>query len=477
MSRPTLFPIVAGLLGLALSSAPAAAQSPAAFVPEPSRQVTGPLQLPSNLPANLTLPDGVVIIPLPSVSGDPRFEVWLPPGISGSPTNIERFQIQVPLAAILPPFEPRPALIGYHFFGVSEQAVFNQDIPLRCASRGWFLIAPFGVSQINFANKQSQDSLDSILNWIEQFIQLDSERLYGLGFSMGGLNSLSVALRRQDEGARRFAAVGSLLGTVDPVFAFNQGTPTLQTLMQSPDVFGGTPDSAPFAYERIATARLSPGLAIDDQRAGVNNLFDTGIYLGINVADPTTALLTQNQALAGYLQSKGFNVFVDSFAGVPVHAWGSFDHTNVFAFFDGQTKPSPVNESALPVDLYADRTTPVRFTQVRNLDPNTVARYSVSRPAGGGNSLSVEELRGVRELFVDGPQLGLQTGSPVTLTTFGEFPGAPGARIVLPGYASLPSSVTVGGAAPAFLSHNPQNGELTIQPRFDSAFAVTSIVP
>ena len=477
MSRPTLIPIVAGLLGLALSSAPAEAQSSAAFVPKPSRQITGPLQLPSNIPANLTLPDGSVILPLPSVSGDPRFEIWLPPGLSGSPTQIERFQIQVPLAAILPPYAPRPALIGYHFFGVSEQAVFNQDIPLLCANRGWFLIAPFGVSQVNFANQQSQDSLDAILDWIEQFIQFDSERLYGLGFSMGGLNSLSVALRRQDEGARRFAAVGSLLGTVDPVFAYEQGTPTLQTLLQHPDVFGGTPNGAPFAYERVATARMTPGLAIDDERAGVNNLFDTGVYLGINLADPTTNLLTQNQALAGYLQSKGFNVFVDSFFGPPVHAWGSFDHTNVFAFFDGQSKPGPVDQSALPLDLYADRPTPVRFTEVRDLDPNTVVRYSVSRPAGGGNALSLEELRGVRELFVDGVQLGLQTGSPVTLTTFGEDSTAPGARIVLPGYASTPSSVTVGGLAPAFLAHDPQTGELTIQPRVDSAFAVTSIVP
>lgn len=423
------------------------------------------------------LPDGSIVAPEVSMSGDPQFRVWLPPGISGSPTEPERFRVQLPLDALFPPFESRPAVVGFHFFGVSEDAVFNQTLPQLCQQKGWFLIAPWGFNQVNFANEQSQAGVDAILDWIEQFVDLDDERFYGVGFSMGGLNALSYAWRHQNPSGRRFAAAASLLGTVDPVYAFENGTGTLQGLLTMPEVFGASPAVDPYAYERVATALLTPSLTIDDLNAGVNNLLDTPVYLGINTADPTTALLTQNNALASYLQSKGFPVTVDSFSGQPSHAWGNFDQGAVIDFFEGKVAPAPEPTLGPPMDLYSDRVEVVRFAEVREIDPETVARVRVTLGFPGSNSFALENLRGLRELALDPDAIGIDTAQPVLLTSFGEDPAATGTRIVLSGYPQPPSAVTVLGAQPALLSHDPITAELTIQPRADSTFTITAIVP
>lgn len=468
----------AALLALFSLASTAPAQSVVAereTTPITAADLFGRASMPNTAAA--TFPDGSVVIARASVSGDPLFEVFLPPPISGSPTEVERFLIQIPLDVVLPPFPTRPAVVGFHFFGVSEASVFNQTLPQLCQQKGWYLIAPLGFNQVNFGNRESQDGLDAIFDWVEQFVDLDDQRLYGVGFSMGGLNALSYAWRHQNPSGRRFAAVASLLGTVDPVFDFENGTPMLQSLLANPLVFGGTPDEEPFNYARISPARLSPTQTIDDLEAPVNNLLDTRVYLGINLTDPTTDLLTQNFALSNYLQSKGFQVTVDAFSGVPVHAWSSFDQVPVIDFFDGSVVPGPEPIGGPPLDLYLDREDVVRFTEIREIEPETVARFRVTLGASGSNSFALEALRGVGELVVDASAIGIDPAQPLTFSSFGENPATPGTRIVLPGYPLPPAQVTVNGVAPAFTSHDAATGELTVQPRFDSVFSVTTIIP
>ncbi len=473
--RPAL--LLMALLASAFGQPGLAQTAPYPGAPLP--KVRGPLtwDLPRDT-QKLALPDGSVILAKPPVAGAPRFEVWLPPGISGSPTKIERFQIQVPLAAFSPPYAPRPVVVGFHFFGVSEQAVFNQTLPQLCEAEGWYLIAPYGVSDVNFANVQSQESLDAILNWIEQFVDINNNRLYAVGFSMGGLNALSYALRHQEKfSGRRFAAVASLMGTVDPVYAYNIGSPTIQTLMQHPDVFGTTPSADVFPYDRVAAARLDSQAVVDELRAPVGNLIDTPIYLGINLADPSQDLIVQMQALSNYLQSRGFPVTVDSFLGLPSHAWGNFDNAEVIQFFKGKVVPGLAPVNGPPLDVYADRVTGVRFCEVRAIEPNTVARVDVDLGAAGSNLFLLGEIRGVQELYVDVSKLGIDTAQTVVLSTYGEVLGQSGSVFVLSGYAQAPSSVTVYGNAPIAWSHDALLGELSVQPLSSSNFAITTIVP
>ena len=425
----------------------------------------------------LTLPDGSVVLPLPTVSGDPRFQVYLPPPLSGHPTRVERFQIQVPLSAILPPFEPRPVMIGFHFFSVSEQAVFNQDLPNLCSTEGWWLIAPLGLSAVNFGNVESQDSLDAVLDWVEQFVDLDDERMYTVGFSMGGLNALSYAIRHQDPNGRRIAGAASLLGTVDPVYAYDVGPEATKMILELEEVFGGSPTDEPFEYDRVATASLTPSATVDPQKANVQNLLDARIYLGINVSDPTTDLLDQNQALASYVQSQGLDAWVDSFVGPPSHAWTNFDHTNVIAFFQGQTAPGAVPENGPPMTLHADREDAYRFTEVREIEPETVARYRITVGAVGSNSFMVQETTGLHRLYLDPSAIGISTAANVTLSTYGKNPSDPGVTFVLAGFATPPKSVTVDGLPPVSWSHDPATGELTVQPTPTASFSVTMIQP
>jgi pimeloyl-ACP methyl ester carboxylesterase len=468
--------LTGALLANALAPQVACAQGFAAAYSQPS---TGPvpfLQAASSGAYSVT-PEGALWRVLPSVSGDPLIEVLLPPGVSGHPTLAERFKLQFPLNIGKIPVQRRAMVLGFHHFGVSEQALFNPNtkLPMICQQRGWLLLAPFGLVDTNFANEPSQRALEAVLAFVDKYFDWNAERIYAVGFSMGGLNALSFGLRHQDPGSYRLAGLVSHVGTVDPIYAYNTGPLNLQLIMQNPLVFGGSPTSVPFNYERVTAGRINSGNALDVSLAPSTNLLDTRVYLSINQNDPETGLKLQNDALASYLSSQGLDLLVNKYSGPALHSWSTLDDVTACNWLESGVAPGAAPINGPPVEIFADRPARYRFTEVRGLSPSRVARYNIVLGGAGSNSFGVLGTRNLLELAIDVTQLGLQTGQTLAFTTWSTDGTAP--TFVIEQFPQSPNSIQVNGLAPAAWSYDPQSKELSIRPTNNGSFVTVVIAP
>lgn len=471
----TALALTGALLASALAPERASAQSFAAAYTQPNSGPVPFLQAAASGAYWIT-PEGALWRVLPSVSGDPLLEVLLPPGISGHPTLAERFKLQFPLNIGKIPVQRRAMVLGFHHFGVSEQALFNPNtkLPMICQQRGWLLLAPFGLIDTNFANEPSQRALEAVLEFVDRYFDWNTERIYAVGFSMGGLNALSFALRHQDPGSYRLAGLVSHVGTVDPIYAYNTGPASLQILMQNPLVFGGTPTSVPFNYERVTAGRINTGNAIDVSLAPSANLLDTRVYLSINQNDPETGLKLQNDALANYLSSQGLDLLVNKYNGPVLHSWSTLDDVAACNWLETGVAPGAAPIHGPPLEIFADRPARYRFTEVRALTPSCVARYNVVLGGAGGNSFGLLGTRNLLELAIDVTQLGLQIGQTLTFITWSTDSTAP--TFVIEKVAQRPTSIQVNGLAPAAWSYDAPKKELSIRPTDTGAFATVVVV-
>ena len=113
---------------------------------------------------------GVKVRQVPSKSSDPTYELLLAAPLSGHPTRDESLLLQVPSGLLTGSAPPPPLVVAFHSFSRSEKEPFNaSDLPAECAGRGWMLLSPLGLSQVNFAAPASQDALDAALKVLIKF--------------------------------------------------------------------------------------------------------------------------------------------------------------------------------------------------------------------------------------------------------------------------------------------------------------------
>lgn len=104
---------------------------------------------------------------------------------------------------------PTPALILFH--GYYEDPA---DLQVRTSffdealARGWFVIAPLGANIANFGIDYAQQNTEDALTyvWALHGSMIDAERVYGVGFSMGGGWASSYAARHVGNSDVRMAA-------------------------------------------------------------------------------------------------------------------------------------------------------------------------------------------------------------------------------------------------------------------------------
>jgi pimeloyl-ACP methyl ester carboxylesterase len=437
----------------------------------------GPVQAPLGLRGWFVDPEGGWVgRPVQGPTTDPTYEILLFPPKSGHPSKIERFTLQVPAGPNLPPPSERALVIGFHPFGVSEKSVFNASgLPQICEQRGWYLLAPYGLIDTNFGNLESQLAVDAAVAWMGKYLGVTRPRVFTVGFSMGGLGALSYAMRNLDpRGPVRIAGVVHHTGTVDVVGQYDTGTLQLKQLMVGPDHFGGTPLQVPFAWDRVNPLRVVGGVA-DATKAPVVNLKDVPFYLHWNAQDPNTQLVAWNRALRDYLLSQGAAVVVNEVNAGATHAWSTLQMSTAIAHLAPSLPPAPGALGGNFAEIFADRTAAYRASEVRAIEPSTVARYRIALPFGGGNAVGLQGVRGARRIALDTSALSLSPSAPLSVTTW-TTDGKP-TTIVLRGYASAPSQVLVGGAPPFAVFHDATAKELTITPNASGAFAIVDVVP
>ncbi len=270
---------------------------------------------------------------------------------------VEKFLVQLPPT---PPTAPVPMLVVFHKFGSSHGDVLNTTFLAETQARGWYCVAPLGARQKNFGNNESQINTRAALDLVASILPVDRNRVYGVGFSMGGGGLANYAARHLDPAGVQFAAICDHTGGVSLAHTwFNEpddadlddNLPLPGNNLEVPDVlenlFGGTPMQQPFNYRRASSIDLDPitgqiGAGTDMGR----NLAHIPTAIWIANADPMVYLAAQTYAFDGYLQNQNASHTLTVPNG-NVHSWSTLDETAVCDWMQTKTLQQPTSGNTL----------------------------------------------------------------------------------------------------------------------------------
>ncbi|RKY22383.1 MAG: hypothetical protein DRQ55_01100 [Planctomycetota bacterium] len=315
-----------------------------------------------------------------------------------------------------------PLVIAFHGFGGSSATPGNQStIDEECNARGWLFVAPTGIDDKLFGAPMSQQNSEAAVQWMIDNFNVDEDRIYAVGFSMGGGIAANFAARRRDPDSIMIAAVGMVSSTFDWVMAYHQNFPLLHDWFTNQFNFNAAPSVDPWPYQQASGAfhiessyPPYPG-SIVPAESMVLNLVDLPVYITYDTLDDLTYVPPINAQLNQDLMDAGFDTLlrvktgtVDPSDGVTPapHSWAVLDEVEMFDFFGTQT----VDRHPASFEATQDLGGPVSW-----VDSTQFASGGFSYVSGeadtGSNSLTLFGVANTNALRIDAAAAGL-TGMP-----------------------------------------------------------------
>ncbi len=362
----------------------------------------------------------------------------------------EDFVIGIPTA----PVDRAPLLVLFHGYGETpEEMLLSTDYFNKARSRGWFVVAPLGAHKYNFGIEYSQRNTEQALNWVASVLPIDVNRLYGIGFSMGGGGATSYAARHQDRYSGRFAAIVNHTGTTSLTHGYALSTDT--SLFDSELMFGGGPDLFGFEYLQSSTFDLDPVTGTIDQETDmIRNLTSAPVRTFAALGDPLAYLITECDEFDGQLALRGGTG--DSSRGPEsIHDWSTMDEEVALDWLE-QYKlgmPAPYQNH----EILADR--PGRWhgfsILTRNEREFTPFLYHVDPSA---NRLYVIGASNLRSISVNPRMIGLDPDRAMEFV-FGTSDTEP-TTLILRGIAHSPIDILRNGFGTTQWSYDPNLGRV-----------------
>lgn len=336
-------------------------------------------------------------------------------------------------------------------------------------NRDWYGLAPLGrhdntIAGMSFSSLNSQNNIENVMHWVLDRYNIDKNRIYGTGFSMGGGTVTSFAARHLDPTDFMFAAIVDHTGAVALRDLYYCTTNPGQGLAT---IFGGSPDQLPFSYARSSAmdyvSCLPPQALLYPERTLARNLTHIPTRIGYAAGDTTPQLVHQSNVLWQVLKwvylhpdpgpnpASGTSPWVSSGSG---HSWYTMPASLVFSFFDS------VPSVTLPASArtLVDRNGRwfhfgVEQTQV---DVFTPIDWSVS--TSPGQELRLENVENLDRIHVHDDDLPFNYSLNLQVVVQADQGGM--GDVVLEGYAASPAQVTISGGGTANWSWN--QGLLTL---------------
>jgi hypothetical protein len=241
---------------------------------------------------------------------------------------------------------PIPLLVAWHGFGSSAANVSTQTtLDEECEARGWAYLAVTGIDDKLFGSLPSQQNVAAAIAWMQSQVDIDPDRIWMAGFSMGAGCVTSFAARHREPDGLTIAAVGLVSGSYDWTQSWHLDT-AVQPWLENPWNFGAPPTLAPFAYQRCsglyhdpASYPPTPGTHLD-HLAMAQNLHATPAYVTWDSGDTLTELPPQNarivdllEGLGGTVESLTVSGTTDPATGAPAtHSWAVLDEAALCDF-------------------------------------------------------------------------------------------------------------------------------------------------
>ncbi|MDA1264823.1 MAG: hypothetical protein O2816_07080 [Planctomycetota bacterium] len=379
----------------------------------------------------------------------------------------EKFLVGVPTA----PLNPAPCLVIHHGYGeehidmVTKTSYFQEAM-----ARGWIVVAPLGAHKFNYAIDYAQVNVELAITWVANYLTLDPDRFYSVGFSMGGGMATAFSARHLSAHGPRFAALAVHTGTCsmrDVYWSSND-----KSLLENPLMFGGTPDEEPFRYATASSIDLDTFTdQVDQETDLVRNLANVPTYHFAALFDPNGFLTNQTEKNhAQLLLRGGDSTHVTS--NDTVHQWYTLDETQVLDWLETKvyTAPDPgvgtrllADSDGRWMDIRVDQAaagefTPLRFTAITAL-----------------NRLYVDEVENAEELGLNPDKLGLDSSVQFELV-FANTDGL-AVDLVLEGYSQAPTDVVRSGQSTTDWTHDPVKRTLTLHEYSAANYPIWKIIP
>jgi pimeloyl-ACP methyl ester carboxylesterase len=364
-----------------------------------------------------------------------------------------------------------PLLVMFHGADISEWDCYvNTPLFQDALDRGWYVIAPLGAHQVNFGIPYSQINIEYALDIFTNLLPTDPERVYGIGFSMGGGTMMSYAARHLDPAHPRFAAVVNHTGGVSVANTYWSVSNT--SILDNPLMFGGSPNDFPFLYSEASVVDIDfQTSAVDPQTDQARNLAHIPVLNEYAESDPLAYLRNQTQVVYDWLSLiPGMQTWLLT-PNQQVHAWTTIDANTALNFLLSKTLVVPKQgEHRLLADreatwhhFYVYQDAPGAFTPLRWVMDS------------GANRLTLDETANLAHVVVSTLSIGLNTAVNMDI----ELGTADGTAelVTLTGYALQPQSVLRNGIPSASWSWDPVAKSVTLTESDASGHPVWRIRP
>jgi len=379
----------------------------------------------------------------------------------------EVFLIGVPKA----PVTPAPVLVVYHGYGETPRdLLYSTSYFQKGMARGWIVVAPTGAHKYNFAIDYAQENVLAALTWVVTYLPIDAERLYAVGFSMGGGMSTTFAARHLDPLGPRFAAVANHTGATSIRHSFHNITN--KDLLLSPLMFGGTPNEEPFRYQTASTIDLRPSTDLVDQNTDLaRNLLHVPVYNFAALYDPNPFLVHQVDKTHEQLLLRG-NPSEHTTTTDTRHEWYTLDEDTILDWFEPKTLQKP--DATAGVDTLADRDgTWFHFT-IQQAATGAFTPFTwTSMPVA--NRLYVYDTKNLASISLDPLDLGLDSSQPFDFVYHGQ--SGLDTDLVLEGYTQIPTDVLRNGQSTVDWTYDAAEDTVTLHEYSPSGYPIWRVEP
>jgi predicted esterase len=247
---------------------------------------------------------------------------------------------------------PTPVLVLFHGYGEDpEDLAFSTEYIQKARQQGWLVIAPLGAHKFNFGIEYAQRNTEVALEFLATYFPLDLDRIYGVGFSMGGGWMTSFAARHTSSDHVRFAALVNHTGTMS--ISHVHASAVDVSLLESPLMFAGSPFQFPFRYQRASSIDLNLALnSVDPDTDLLRNIAHTPIKTWTCATDPNLYIIDECEQFDAHLDQLGGTSDYTSGRGTG-HDWSNLDEDAVLTWLAQHTRTDP--DSSALVSVLADR--------------------------------------------------------------------------------------------------------------------------
>ena len=170
-----------------------------------------------------------------------------------------------------------PLIIAFHQWGGNEGSTYNTQFDEEANSRGWIFMSPYGGSSNNYNHQGAQQMVKDEILWLIENYNIDSDRIYMVGGSMGGAAGMIYSNNHLDPTEPMVAATASGSGILD----CERRAIEMDGNNSMIEWFGGNWDEVPFEYHRNSAIYFA-----DSTQSMHYNLQHTPIYLDFGASEP-----------------------------------------------------------------------------------------------------------------------------------------------------------------------------------------------